>query len=297
LKERGNGHFHGHLTVGQFKDAKTAKAMISNWSKTWKPLIWDVDTACFIARRGETPFRVKERLHLRKVGEMGQTVTATHQICLNDSSAHKASGFGSELDNFQLFDDPEESVPPERYESNPVPETEPHEHTSRAPKRSRIPTVAWPDGEVGNAVTRIDTWLSDMALQHRDKLPKSRSKLLAAIKKLCIVRQKPLTGQQMCTKFVAENLISIQNESVEYLQKDNEAKPLPKIEDNPHGWRMTSEEKVLTRCRAWIRNPANGSFLHQPTASVTFLRHGLTPKLQSRSRESLWKDLLINLPS
>eukprot|EP01122_Echinamoeba_exundans_P003004 TRINITY_DN1304_c0_g1_i1.p1 TRINITY_DN1304_c0_g1~~TRINITY_DN1304_c0_g1_i1.p1 ORF type:complete len:359 (+),score=38.10 TRINITY_DN1304_c0_g1_i1:290-1366(+) len=256
LKERGNGRFHGHLTVAQFKDTKTAKAMISTWSKAWRPVIWDVTSVCFIARRGESAFSVKHTLAL------GTSKDADDIRFSKDDADSRFYVPGQAMEHELRVETVEEigsdaPVSVEKSDSTEVARRDEPKLISRAIPSSRNPSIAWPDGEVGTALTRIDAWLTTMAVQHRDKLPKTRTKLLAAIKKLCIVRQKPLTGQLVCLRLAEEKLIAIHGDSVEYLQKDSDSKPLPKFEDNPYGWRMTAEEKILARCRAWVRNPSN----------------------------------------
>lgn len=257
LRERGNGHFHGHLTVGQFKDSRTAKQQIATWKKTWRSIDFVVDCVSLIARRGETPFEVKHRIQFSPPSSHATPPpvldTWQSEPVLAETEQHWAP---AEPESWAAVEPAVEATAPTvpgSVQATPV------RNARNAPRivASRSPTGNTPPSTIAAALQRVDSWLQATADRNKAQLPKSRTKLLAAIQKLIIVKEKPLTGAQILLQFVEERLIAVSDDVVEYLEKDAKAAPLPKMEDNPYGWRASPQDKVLSRCRTWLKSPEN----------------------------------------
>jgi len=238
--------FHPHLTVGQFNGQpatlkKKTEFLDPKGSIAWKPITFTVDKVHLISRTGIKPFEIVESVSL----------TGSSQSVPPVVIDPAASYWGQTPSVWGVPSPTTTNTTTQTASVGDAAKGQPS-LSSNAEKKETKPKKPKPVREsVDIAAKRIKKWIKTQKKAH--KLPKSKEKLLAAIKPLCNVRYSSISADQVIEKLKVEGYVEITAENkVVYKQKGTVVSSPPSFYDNE-----SSEEDTLIRCRKWVMHPLN----------------------------------------
>jgi len=242
LSERGNGTFHGHLTLGQFQGRAALDRKKAEFNRTWQPIEFTVDKIHLIARSGINPFKIIESVDLsydegRNLEEESKKRASQRS---NDWNSPNTSTLGEPAwgNEAQAQKEPEQTA-------LKIDEVDPEEKNRR--KLS-------PEALVRK---RVRKWLRTQS--KRNKLPKTTKALASSIRPFCHVKTVPIEADEILNRLLEEKFIKYvkdeknpEKQKVQYLMKGEAFDCPPSPFDDE-----TEAEECYDRCRVWVMNPSN----------------------------------------
>jgi len=239
--------FHGHLTVGQFRGKKIIERYKKKFEGDWKPFTFTVDRVYVISRVGMEPFKVKKVIMFDGSTEISEVPQDIEIIADNYSSSDSGGSYNTTNDYSNLF--PVNNSKEDEQDIVVFGPVDP------APTLSATGTVITPAME--EVVKRLKDWISSR--NGKEHLPKTKFKLMAAIKPMCCVRSAVVDADTVINSLVQEGIIKFSKdkhgtEKVEILKKDTSNETVYKghqfVKEDP-------KDVALRKSKNWIMQPLN----------------------------------------
>eukprot|EP01126_Amoeba_proteus_P041982 TRINITY_DN453_c0_g2_i1.p1 TRINITY_DN453_c0_g2~~TRINITY_DN453_c0_g2_i1.p1 ORF type:complete len:380 (-),score=80.44 TRINITY_DN453_c0_g2_i1:108-1247(-) len=220
--------YQPHLTVGQFADSETSRLQCHKFHQQFIPITFIVDKIHLISRTVDGPFQIQKTICFpstlgSRESEMKPLVEQS-QSQIMDVEEDKIGG-SENITGLDLEKD--ESV-------NPLLDLT---------LRDRIPSIA----------AKVDIWV-----RNQSYLPRTRGKLLSAIKPFCRIKVQVLDVDYVIQKLASEGLICSIEDRIIFTNQSYKPTTTPVTNMNSTKCVEEVREEALQRCFSWVLSSERG---------------------------------------